>query len=149
MGAEDKAANKATEVAPASVAVGPYEKATVVLSLEVPATAAEGEKETSVVWVRGCYEHYLRCTKDGSRIALYVAPSNESPGPRKSDQLSRGASPKKANRRVPTHRAPTRRVPTVRTWRRAPIRRTRARADRCPSVGTRRLQRPVVDPAAP
>ena len=56
------ATNKAIDVTPASVTLGPYEDATVVLSLDIPATAKEGEREKAVVWVRGCYVHYLRWT---------------------------------------------------------------------------------------
>jgi hypothetical protein len=55
-----EATNKAIDVAPASVSIGPYEEATVVLSLDVPPSATEGEREKAVVWVRGCYVHYLR-----------------------------------------------------------------------------------------
>jgi hypothetical protein len=57
-----EATNKAVDVTPPAVTIGPYEEATIVLSLEVPATATEGEKTTSVVWVRGCHVHYLRWT---------------------------------------------------------------------------------------
>jgi hypothetical protein len=59
-----EATNKSIAVAPASVPIGPYEEATVVLSLDVPASAAEGQREKAVVWVRGCYVHYLRWTVD-------------------------------------------------------------------------------------
>jgi hypothetical protein len=54
--------DKAVTVSPASVEVGPYEEATVVLTLDVPAGATEGESQTRVVWVRGCHVHYLRWT---------------------------------------------------------------------------------------
>ena len=59
-----EATNKAIDVAPASVTVGPYEDATVVLSVDIPASASEGEEQKAVVWVRGCYVHYLRWTVD-------------------------------------------------------------------------------------
>jgi hypothetical protein len=56
------ATNKEIDVTPGSVTLGPYEDATVVLSLDVPTAAKEGEREKAVVWVRGCYVHYLRWT---------------------------------------------------------------------------------------
>ena len=56
------ATNTAIDVSPTSVTIGPYEGATVVLSLDVPASAGEGQRERAVVWVRGCYVHYLRWT---------------------------------------------------------------------------------------
>lgn len=52
--------NPKIDVSPASVTIGPYEQATVVMSFDVPASANEGEQETAVIWVRGCYVHYLR-----------------------------------------------------------------------------------------
>jgi hypothetical protein len=54
--------NKAIAVAPGSVTIQPYEKATVIVSIDVPTSAPEGEQQTSVVWVRGCSTHYLRWT---------------------------------------------------------------------------------------
>jgi len=57
-----EATNKAIDASPAPVTIGPYEDATVVLSLDVLASATEGQKEKSVVWVSGCYVHYLRWT---------------------------------------------------------------------------------------
>jgi hypothetical protein len=54
--------NKAIDVQPASVTIGPFEEETIVLSLDVPATATEGEKQKAVVWVHGCYLHYLHWT---------------------------------------------------------------------------------------
>jgi hypothetical protein len=51
--------NKDVDVSPASVAIGPYEESTVVVSLDVPATATEGESHRLVVWIRGCYVHYV------------------------------------------------------------------------------------------
>jgi hypothetical protein len=56
------ATNKEIDVSPASVTIGPYEEETVVVSLDVPASAPGGEREKAVVWVRGCYLHYLRWT---------------------------------------------------------------------------------------
>ncbi len=53
---------KSIDVQPASLSVAPFEEATVVLSLDVPATTSEGEKHTAVVWVHGCHLHYLRWT---------------------------------------------------------------------------------------
>jgi hypothetical protein len=38
-----------------------------VLSLEVPASAEVGERQKSVVWVRGCNTHYLRWTVEVAR----------------------------------------------------------------------------------
>jgi hypothetical protein len=58
------ATDKSVEVQPASITVAPFEEETVVISLDVPATAKEGEKHKAVVWVHGCYLHYLRWTVD-------------------------------------------------------------------------------------
>lgn len=55
-------ANKAIAVAPGSVMIQPYEKVTVIVSIDVPPSAPEDEQQTSVVWVRGCSTHYLRWT---------------------------------------------------------------------------------------
>ena len=58
------ATDKSVGVSPASATVGPYEEELVLVSLDVPAAATEGEKHSTVVWVRGCYVHYLRWTVD-------------------------------------------------------------------------------------
>jgi hypothetical protein len=58
------ATDKAVGVSPASVTIGPYEEELVLVSLDVSAAATEGEKHSTVVWVRGCYVHYLRWTVD-------------------------------------------------------------------------------------
>jgi hypothetical protein len=50
------------EGAPATLALGPFERATVELCLKVPDGAAAGETHELLVWVRGCREHYLRWT---------------------------------------------------------------------------------------
>ena len=57
-------ADKLVDVTPASLTVPAYLTETVVVSLDIPATAKEGETRTMVVWVRGCYVHYLRWTID-------------------------------------------------------------------------------------
>jgi hypothetical protein len=57
-----EAVDKTVSASPASVTIGPYEEATVVLARDVPGDAGEGERWTSVVWVRGCRVHYLRWT---------------------------------------------------------------------------------------
>jgi hypothetical protein len=58
------ATDKAVSVSPASVTIGPYEEELVLVSLDVSPAATEGEKHSTVVWVRGCYVHYLRWTVD-------------------------------------------------------------------------------------
>ena len=58
------ATDKSVSASPASVAIGPYEEELVLVSFEVPAAANEGEMHSTVVWVRGCYVHYLRWTVD-------------------------------------------------------------------------------------
>lgn len=60
------ATDKSITVSPASVSVAPYEEELVLVSLEVPAAATEGEQHRTVVWVRGCYVHYLRWTVEVS-----------------------------------------------------------------------------------
>lgn len=57
-----EATDKKIDVQPASAAVGPFGEETVVLSIDVPANATEGEKQKTLVWVRGCYVHYLHWT---------------------------------------------------------------------------------------
>ena len=57
-----EATNAAVAVDPASLKLGPMEQGLVVLSLEVPAGAAEGETQKGVVWVRGCKEYFFRWT---------------------------------------------------------------------------------------
>jgi hypothetical protein len=49
-------------VAPAAPVLGPFERVTVEVCLEVPQGTAEGETHEMLVWVRGCREHYLRWT---------------------------------------------------------------------------------------
>lgn len=56
------ATNKAVQVAPASLGLGPLEEGVVTLSLEVPAGATKGQTQKSLVWIHGCKEHYLRWT---------------------------------------------------------------------------------------
>jgi hypothetical protein len=56
------ATDKAVKVEPTTATIGPMEEATVVLSLDVPASAPEGDKQKAVVWVHGCYLHFLRWT---------------------------------------------------------------------------------------
>lgn len=58
--------DKSVEVQPASVTVAPLEEETVVVSMNVPATANEGEKYKTIVWVHGCYLHYVRWTVEVS-----------------------------------------------------------------------------------
>jgi hypothetical protein len=56
------ATNKAVKVAPASLALGPLEDGVVVLSLDVPEGATQGQTQKTLVFVRGCKDHYLRWT---------------------------------------------------------------------------------------
>lgn len=56
------ATDKAVAVQPASLTVEPFEEETVVVSMDIPATANEGEKHKTIVWVHGCYLHYVRWT---------------------------------------------------------------------------------------
>jgi hypothetical protein len=57
-----EATNKKFHAQPASVTIGPYDEQTVVVSFDVPANAPEGEEQKTLVWVRGCYVHYLHWT---------------------------------------------------------------------------------------
>ncbi|HEX2093438.1 MAG TPA: hypothetical protein VHG28_13620 [Longimicrobiaceae bacterium] len=50
------------EVSPASVVLGPFERATVEVCVHVPDSAVAGETHEMLVRVRGCREHYLRWT---------------------------------------------------------------------------------------
>jgi hypothetical protein len=65
-----EATNALIAISPASATLGPYEDAVVGLTLNVPATAMPGERETSVVWVRGCRTHYLRWTVEVSAVGV-------------------------------------------------------------------------------
>lgn len=56
------ATNKAVTVQPASLTVEPFEEETFVLSLDISATANKGEEHKTIVWVHGCYLHYVRWT---------------------------------------------------------------------------------------
>jgi len=61
-----QATDQGVKVEPPSISVGPMERTTVVVSLDVPATAAEGEHREIIVWLRGCKEHFLRWMVDVS-----------------------------------------------------------------------------------
>jgi hypothetical protein len=54
------ATNKAVAVQPASLTVEPFDEETVVLSLDISASAKKGEQHKTIVWVHGCYLHYVR-----------------------------------------------------------------------------------------
>jgi hypothetical protein len=49
-------------VSPSSLALGPQERATVSACVAVPDDAKLGERIETLLWVRGCREHYLRWT---------------------------------------------------------------------------------------
>jgi hypothetical protein len=59
-----EATDKNVTVSPSSVSVAPYEEQLVLVSLDVPAEATEKDQHSTVVWVRGCYVHYLRWRVD-------------------------------------------------------------------------------------
>lgn len=59
-----EATDPSVTVSPASVSVAPYEAQLVLISLDVSAAATDGEQHRTVVWVRGCYVHFLRWTVD-------------------------------------------------------------------------------------
>jgi hypothetical protein len=56
------ATNAAVQVEPGTLALGPMEDGVVTLSLEVPAGAAQGQTQKSIVWIHGCRNHFLRWT---------------------------------------------------------------------------------------
>ncbi|MGH2707940.1 MAG: hypothetical protein ACRDJK_06555 [Actinomycetota bacterium] len=49
-------------VAPVSIALGPMERGTITACIAVPDSAKAGEKLESLLWIRGCQEHFLRWT---------------------------------------------------------------------------------------
>lgn len=59
---EIESTDKAVVVEPPSLTLGPFEEGVVALSLEVPATASEGEAQKIMVRIRGCKEYVLRWT---------------------------------------------------------------------------------------
>jgi hypothetical protein len=52
----------AADVQPKSVALEALERATVVLSIDVPAASPEGEERRAVIWVDGCRDHVIPWT---------------------------------------------------------------------------------------
>jgi hypothetical protein len=49
-------------VTPPELVLGPFQRGTVEVCVQVPDTARDGETHEMLVWVRGCREHYLRWT---------------------------------------------------------------------------------------
>jgi hypothetical protein len=49
-------------ISPPSLTLGPMERATISACVAIPEDAKTGEKRESLLWVRGCKEHYLRWT---------------------------------------------------------------------------------------
>ena len=60
--------DKAAAVQPGSLTVEPFEEETVVVSMDIPATATDGEKHKAIVWVHGCHLHYVRWTVEVSSM---------------------------------------------------------------------------------
>jgi hypothetical protein len=54
-----KATGASVDIEPAAVSLDARERATIVLSMEVPASSPEGEERRAVVWVRGCRDYVL------------------------------------------------------------------------------------------
>jgi len=52
----------AVSVTPANVTLGAMEQGLVILSLELPASSSVGTTERTIVWIKGCREHYLPWT---------------------------------------------------------------------------------------
>jgi hypothetical protein len=61
-----KSTSGAVDIEPASVTLGPLERATIVLSVAVPATSTEGEERRAIVWFRGCRDYVLPWTVETS-----------------------------------------------------------------------------------
>jgi hypothetical protein len=49
-------------VTPASLTLGPMERGSISVCLAVPQHAADGTRYETLIWVRGCKEHFLRWT---------------------------------------------------------------------------------------
>jgi hypothetical protein len=49
-------------ISPATLALGPMERETVSVNLDVPSDAADGTRFENLIWVRGCKTHFLRWT---------------------------------------------------------------------------------------
>jgi hypothetical protein len=57
-------------VSPTSVALPPMERATVTACVSIPDDAKTGEKIETLLWVRGCKEHYLRWTVSVGTVGI-------------------------------------------------------------------------------
>lgn len=50
------------KISPASVDLGPMQRATIEACIDIPDTAESGTQYESLIWVDGCNQHYLRWT---------------------------------------------------------------------------------------
>jgi hypothetical protein len=62
IGIEVQGKGTALTVTPPTLMLAPMERGVAVASMPVPADAASGQEFESLVWVRGCQDHYLRWT---------------------------------------------------------------------------------------
>jgi len=58
------------EVNPASVQLGPMQRATVEIGYEVPEGTDSGTSREALVWVDGCRQHFLRWTVSVASVGL-------------------------------------------------------------------------------
>ena len=52
--------NKAMTVTPSSLSLGPFERGTISICVDIPKETAVGTRYDSVIWIRGCREYVLR-----------------------------------------------------------------------------------------